>query len=96
MFGNTPAGLLLLDILLLVFGGVLIPLLYAIFKILRDILTYCISFGETMTTLCKTVKSITDEMTETRLRDVKFENQITNLQTELTRHIREDTSRGKK
>lgn len=90
MFGNTPVGIIFLDILLLIFAAILIPLLYSIFRTLRDILTNTIRLGQAIGDLCVSVKEITEEMTEARIRDVGFNNEIKNLRKDLERHIQED------
>ena len=93
MFGETPPGIILLDILLVVLGGVLLPMLYSISKSLRKIFA---KQGELMTSLSgigESIGKVSQEMIEERIRDINFQNQINNLQADITSLKQQDSNK---
>ena len=79
MFGNTPTGIVILDLLLFIFGVVTVPLLYRIFTSLSSLLQGVGALTEKIGDLCETNKEIKEELVNARLRDKDLENSITNL-----------------
>jgi len=89
-FGNTPIGIIVLDVILLIFGGILIPLMWKIFNALNDQLSQSKLFTHQIGNLCETIKEITTELTSSRERDIGFQRDIDNIKEILTDHIREE------
>ena len=83
MFGETPAGILLLDFLLFLFGIVTVPLLYNIFTSLRSLLNGVGALTEQIGHLCETNKEIKKELVNTQLRDKDLENALSTIQTQI-------------
>ena len=69
MFGNTPVGIIVLDIILLMFGGILIPLLWVIFKSLRDIGDNSKKFNAQTSAIMEKLTSVSQQLTDSHLRD---------------------------
>ena len=90
IFGDNPAGIILLDIILLVFGGVLIPLLWMIFDKLRQMLDNSEASSQALVTLCDTLQNVSSELTEARFRDVELRAEVDNLRREMRDHIKEE------
>ena len=90
LFGDTPGGIVLLDIILLVFGGVLIPMLWMIFDKLRQMLENSEASSKALVSLCDTLQTVTVELTEARVRDIEIKNEIENVRQALRDHIQEE------
>ena len=81
---------LVLEILV---GGVLIPIGWRISSSLSKIFGSLKSFTESLNTLCTTMKDVTTELTEARLRDETIKNEISNIKEALGEHVREERNR---
>ena len=79
VFGSTPAGILVLDAILLVLSAVLIPLLYAIFKSLREISGNAKNGNKAMVEMCALIRDAIRELTEARVRDERLRSEIERL-----------------
>ena len=101
LFGTTPIGILILDVILLGIGGVLIPILWKIYSKLNTIdrkldnvsnqISACItSLANANTVLAQVVS----ELNDTRVRDAKLEGRIKGLDEKLNRHIAEDAAKA--
>lgn len=90
VFGDTPTGIIILDIILMIFGGVLIPLLWMIFDKLRKMLDNSEASSKALTELCVSLKEVTIELTEARVRDIEIKHEIENVRQELRDHIKEE------
>ena len=90
IFGNTPAGILLLDFILVAMGLILSPLLWGIFKRLGDISQ---NMSEAVRTHAETnnrLASVITELHDARVRDVSLEGRIKGINDKLDQHIREE------
>lgn len=101
IFGNTPLGIIFLDIMLLIFGGVFIPVLWKIYSKLNHIdskldmvlhsINNCItSLANANTALAK----VCGELNDARVRDATLEGRIKGIDDKLNRHIAEDNAKG--
>lgn len=90
MFGQTPVGIILLDIILVAMGAVLTPILFGIFSRLGKVsekMTACVaSLAHANNTLAAVVK----ELNDARVRDTVLEGRIKGIDEKLNNHIRED------
>lgn len=82
---------LVLEILV---GGVLIPIGWRISSSLSKIFTNIKTFTDSLEVLCTTMKGVTDEQTEARVRDAEFKKDIENIKVALGDHIIEERNRG--
>ena len=83
VFGSTPAGILVLDAILLVLSAVLIPLLYAIFKSLRDISENAKNSNEAIAEMCGLIRDAIKELTEARVRDERLRSEVERLRDKI-------------
>ena len=90
MFGDTPTGILVLDIVLVLMGAILSPLLWGIFTRLGGItssLTKCVQMQlEAQTVLAEVVR----ELNDARVRDKDLEGRVKIVNEKLDNHIRDD------
>lgn len=77
-------------VLELLVGGVLIPIGWKISSALTKIFSNLKSFTDSLETLCGTMKEVTDELTEARLRDATLQNDIENIKEQLRDHVKEE------
>ena len=79
MFGDTPLGILLLDIILLSMGAILTPILFGIFSRLGKVsekLSICVtSLADTN----KTLATVVQELNDARVRDKDIEGRLKGL-----------------
>lgn len=87
MFGDAPLGIIFLDIILVIFGGVLIPLFWSIFKCLRDILNQSKMFNIQVTDIITKLTRVSEELTEARMRDNNIQNELENVKVNMNRLI---------
>lgn len=80
-------------VLELLVGGVLIPIGWRISSSLAKIFGSLKSFTESLETLCITMKEISNEMTEARIRDSEIKNEINNIKESLGEHIKEERNK---
>ena len=90
MMNEITWVVLILEILV---GGVLIPIGWRISSSLSKIFSSLKIFTESLNSLCTTMKEVTTELTEARLRDETLKNEINNIKESLTEHVKEE--RGK-
>lgn len=76
--------ILILEILV---GGVLIPIGWRISSSLSKIFTNIKVFTDSLEVLCTTMKEVTDELTEARIRDNDLGNRLQNIERELGKHV---------
>lgn len=80
-------------VLEILIGGVLIPIGWRISSSLSKIFGSIKDFTESLETLCTTMREISGELTEARIRDGEIKNEINNIKEALGEHIKEE--RGK-
>lgn len=89
MFENTPFGIILLDVILLLVGAILTPILFGIFKRLGEVsekMTSCVaSLAQANSTLANVVK----ELNNARVRDKDLEGRIKGLSEKISNIQRE-------
>ena len=93
MFGNTPAGIILLDFILIAMGMILSPLLWGIFKRLGDISQNMTEAVKTHADTNNKLASVITELHNAQVRDVSLEGRIKGINDKLDRHIREEKNR---
>ena len=76
--------ILILEILV---GGILIPIGWRISSSLSKIFTNIKVFTDSLEVLCTTMKEVTDELTEARIRDNDLGNRLVNIERELGKHV---------
>lgn len=76
--------ILILEILV---GGILIPIGWRISSSLSKIFTNIKIFTDSLEVLCTTMKEVTDELTEARIRDNDLGNRLQNIERELGKHV---------
>ena len=81
--GEGSLGLILFDIALFLIGVVLVPTALKIIKSLNDILIHLITIIKTLGELCESIKKLSDDLVEARVRDTKLENEINNLRKQI-------------
>ena len=74
------------DIALLIIAVVLVPSSLKVIKILNDILDGTKLFTTSLSALCESIKTITSELTEARIRDVNLRNDINSLRERIDSH----------
>lgn len=78
---------LVLEILV---GGVLIPIGWRISSSLTKIFGNLKSFTESLETLCGTMRDISQQLTDARIRDNDIKNEINNIKVSLNEHVKEE------
>lgn len=84
IFGDTPVGIIILDII----GAILVPILFGVFKRLGSIaikLTNCL---DAMTASNATLAKVVEELNDARVRDTAIEGRIKGLDDKFNAHIR--------
>lgn len=87
MFGDTPVGIIVLDIVLVVIalliGAVLIPILIKIFRQLGNISSDLTSCFKALTATNETMANVLKELQDARVRDKELEGRMKGIQSDV-------------
>lgn len=87
VLGNAPAGILLLNFILMAMGVILSPLLWGIFKRLGDVASSLKSNVEVQNQIASHLISVLNELHDARVRDKDLEGRLKGLNEKLDHYI---------
>lgn len=85
VFGDTPAGILLLDFILVAIGVILTPLLWGIFSRLGQVSMNLADCLEAITHTNATLAEVVKELHDARVRDAQIEGRLKGIDEKLRR-----------
>ena len=85
MFGNTPTGIIILDVILVAMGMVLTPILWGIYKRLGDTVTNSENTIKIQTECNQSLIKVVEELNDARVRDKDLEGRMKGLDEKMNR-----------
>ena len=80
MFGSTPTGIVILDIVLVLMGMILSPLLWGIFTRLGGIATNLIECVKLLAQTNATLTKVIQELNDAKVRDTALEGRLRGIE----------------
>lgn len=83
LFGDTPTGIILLDIILIIFAGILIPILWKIHSSMTTHTNQSKSVIDQLGSIFREIREMSKELVEARISDSHIRNELDNIRSEL-------------
>lgn len=85
MFGDTPTGIIILDVILVLMGMILTPILWGIYKRLGDAVTNSECTIKIQAECNQSLVKVVEELNNARVRDKDLEGRMKGLDEKMNR-----------